>query len=176
MVVKILSGLGVLLAVFLLYAYFSPKGYEVSKQVIIQAQPDEIFSYLNNPQLMDQWSPWVEMDPDLQMNYSGPEEGLGARAEWKSDGKMGVGSATIIESIENQLVRTQLEYVEPFQMVQMAELSVRSEGEQSVVTWSVRGENNFIGRIFCILMNGEKMIGSTFESGLLNLKKIVESR
>jgi hypothetical protein len=43
------------------------------------------------------------------------------------------------------------------------------------MTWAMTGENNFIGKVFGLFMNMDKMVGSDFERGMANLKPIVES-
>jgi hypothetical protein len=36
------------------------------------------------------------------------------------------------------------------------------------------GENNFVAKAVCLLMDMEKMIGDKYDEGLANLKRIVE--
>jgi hypothetical protein len=36
------------------------------------------------------------------------------------------------------------------------------------------GENNFVAKAFCLLMDMDKMIGEKYDEGLASLKKIVE--
>ena len=50
----------------------------------------------------------------------------------------------------------------------------RTEGGQTVVTWSMAGKNNLMGKIFGLFMDCEKMIGSQFEKGLASLKSVAE--
>ena len=38
------------------------------------------------------------------------------------------------------------------------------------------GESNFLERIICTLMNMDKMVGGSYEEGLANIKKIVETK
>jgi hypothetical protein len=40
----------------------------------------------------------------------------------------------------------------------------------------MRGHNNFIGKAFCLIMNGEKMMGGEMEKGLANLKAVAEGQ
>ena len=39
--------------------------------------------------LMNAWNPWSEIDPQVQMSFSGPEEGVGSKTSWNSEGEMG---------------------------------------------------------------------------------------
>lgn len=164
----------VIVALFLGYVAVKSPDYLIAREVVIQAPADKIFPYLNNSKLAGNWSPWLEIDPQAKMTYSGPDEGVGSRTAWDSEGKLGIGSATIVESIANEVVRIKLEYLKPFQMVQDAEYSVKQTENQSVVTWSVRGKNTFLARAMCTFMNMDKMVGVNFEKGLSNLKALVE--
>lgn len=62
-------------------------------------------------------------------------------------------------------------------MSQLAEISlIPTEGGRTLVRWSVSGKNNFISKIFGVLMNVEKMVGTEFDKGLLKLKTSVETQ
>jgi hypothetical protein len=43
------------------------------------------------------------------------------------------------------------------------------------VTWSMEGENNFIGKAVCLFMNMDKMVGGQFEKGLAQMNSVVET-
>ncbi len=60
-------------------------------------------------------------------------------------------------------------------MTQEAELSIKSDGSHSVVRWSVSGQRGFIGRVMCVFINIDKMVGESFEKGLAKLKSIIEN-
>lgn len=49
------------------------------------------------------------------------------------------------------------------------------EGDKTVVTWSMTGHNNFLGKAICMFMDMDEMIGADFEQGLASMKKIVEA-
>ena len=110
------------------------------------------------------------------MNYSGPEGGLHSKSSWDSKGRMGTGEALVVESIANQAVKTQLTYTRPFQMSQLAEISLSPVSGGTKVRWSVSGRSGFFFRLIGIFMDCDKMIGGEFEKGLLKLKTQVESK
>lgn len=174
MIKKIGLGLVAVIAVFLGYVAIQPGEYTVSREITINAPVEKIFPYLNNQKLAEKWGPWLEVDPNAKMNYSGPDEGVGARTNWDSSGQLGTGSATIVESVPNQRVGIKLEYTKPMNMTQDSVYLVTSSGTQSVVTWKVQGQNGFMGRVMCVFMNMDKMVGGMFEKGLSNLKTLVE--
>ncbi len=176
MIKKILYAILAFVVLICIYAAVSPSEYYVERQQTITAAPEKIFPLVNNAKKMNDWMPWSEADPKMVMTYSGPDEGVDAVSSWTSEGQMGVGSAKIVESVANEKVVTLLEYKKPFEGTQTAEVSISPSTEgQSLVKWSVKGHNNFIGRIMCIFMNMDKMVGSQFEKGLLKLKELSEA-
>lgn len=160
--------------VFLVYIALQSSHYTISRSISLNRPPKDIFPHLNNPRLMDLWAPWKEIDPQITMTYEGPAEGVGAIARWTSPGPMGVGSAQIIESIPDQLVRTKLTNQKPMVMEQEAIISIEVHGSASTVTWKVSGENTFFSRLVCFFMNMDAKVGGMFETGLQKLKVVTE--
>lgn len=174
MLIKIGLGVAAALVAFLIFVALQSPDYIISREVIINAPAERIFPFLNNSKLAERWGPWLEVDPQAKMSYSGPDEGVGSRASWEGGKKLGTGSATIVESVPNQKVSIRLEYVKPMLMTQDSEYLITPVGEQSVVTWRVQGKNNFMGRLMCIFVNMDTIVGGMFEKGLANLKALVE--
>jgi len=175
MLKKIALGVVALIVVIVGYAAIQPAEYEISRETTINAPAAKVFPYLNNSKLADQWGPWKEVDPAAKMGFSGPDAGVGSKTSWESDKQLGTGSATIVESVENERVGIQIEYTKPMPMTQDSLYLVKANGNQSVVTWKVTGRNNVVGRVMCLFMNMDKTVGGMFEKGLSNLKTLVES-
>lgn len=93
---------------------------------------------------------------------------------WTGNKDIGEGRMTIIESRSNELVRFELEFIKPFKAINTVEFRFQPEGDQTLVTWSMTGKNNFIGKAIGLVMNCEKMVGGQFDEGLANLRAIVE--
>lgn len=174
--IKIGIAVAGIIVVILGYAALQSPQYEVSRQITIQAPAEKIFPYLNNQKLALQWAPWSDVDPDAKMTFSGPDEGMGSIASWDGGKQLGTGSATIVESTPNQRVAIKLEYIKPMVMNQHSEYLLESSAGTSTVIWKVTGENSFFGRVMCLFMNMDKMVGGMFEKGLSKLKTIVEKQ
>ena len=116
----------------------------------------------------------MEDDPNVAMNFSGPAEGVGSKATWKSDGMMGEGSAEIVESVVNRLVKTRLSFIKPMELIQVSEFSVTPSAGGTLVRMSMSWSNPFAMRLMCIFADMETKMGASFEKGLSNLKRIVE--
>ena len=45
----------------------------------------------------------------------------------------------------------------------LAEFTFKPDGNQTLVTWSMSGKNNFVMKAFGLFMDCDKMIGSQFD-------------
>jgi hypothetical protein len=73
------------------------------------------------------------------------------------------------------LIRFNLEFLKPMAGTSTAEFTFKPEGDQTTVTWSMSGKNNFIAKAICLFMNMDTMVGGKFEEGLVAMKSIVEA-
>ena len=115
------------------------------------------------------------MDPNAKEVHEGPAAGAGAKMSWSGNNKVGEGSMTITESRPNDFVRFRLEFLKPFAATNTAEFTFKPQGNQTVVTWSMFGHNNFMGKAMGLIMNCDKMVGGQFEKGLAQLKSVAET-
>ena len=175
MVFKIVFGIVAVIAGLLVFAALKPKHMQITRELLIKAPPEVIFPHINSSKLSYAWMPWSEVDPQVKTEFSGPEEGQGSTSKWESPGQMGFGQSVVVESTLNAEVKTQLTYTKPMEMSQLAIVSLHPSPEGTVVRWEVTGENAFIGRLACIFIDMDKVVGGNFEKGLSNLKKIVEA-
>lgn len=175
MVVKILIGIGVLIAGLLTYVAVQPSHSVISREVVINAPAEKVFPYVNTRSIANSWNPWLQMDPKAQLDYGGPDVGAGARTNWHGGEQLGTGSATVTESVPNQLVKVKLEYKEPFEMTQDVSYILKANGDTTTVVWQVEGESTFAQRLMCVFMNMDKTVGDVFTKGLGQLKTMVET-
>jgi uncharacterized protein YndB with AHSA1/START domain len=176
---KILIVLGVLallVVVFLVVVALQPSTYRVSRTALIAAPPASVFPHVNEVRKWEGWNPWGKLDPAMKLTYDGPASGQGASYAWVGNNQVGEGKMTVTESRPNELVRFKLEFFKPMAGTSDAEFTFKPEGNnQTAVTWSMSGENNFIAKAMCLFMNMDTMIGGQFEKGLASMKSAVEA-
>jgi hypothetical protein len=129
---------------------------------------------VNDLQKWKAWSPWEKMDPNMKQTYDGPPSGTGASSSWVGNNQVGEGRMTITESRPNELVKFKLDFIKPFAGTSTAEFTFKPEGNQTVVTWSMTGQNNYIAKAIHVFVDCDKMIGGNFEQGLSGMKSVVE--
>jgi hypothetical protein len=123
----------------------------------------------------EEWSPWAKLDPAAKATFEGPSAGTGAIFRWAGNKEVGEGSMTITESRPSDLIRIRLEFLKPFAATNTAEFTFKPEGDQTAVTWSMAGQNNFMSKAICLFMDRDKMVGGKFEEGLAAMKSIAEA-
>lgn len=168
-VTLVLAVVGVLFA-----ASRKPDEFRVSRCAVLDAQPGEVFPHINTLKKWEAWSPWAKLDPNAQESFEGPDEGLGSKMSWSGNNKVGQGSMEIVESVPGELIRFKLIFVKPMKAENTAEFRFEREGQNKTqVTWMMSGRNNFMGKVFNVFVNCEKMVGKQFDSGLSSLNDVV---
>ena len=171
---KIGIGLLMLIALLVIIGFFLPSVVKVNRSVEIKASQELVFSQFNILKEFRQWSPWDKIDPNMTVEYSGPESGKGCSYTWKSEhDKVGNGIMTIRESYPNDSIITDMDFMENGKA--SSKTTLVKNGDMITVTWGFEtdmGSNPF-GRIFGLFM--DKMIGGDFEKGLNSLKERCEN-
>ena len=176
MLVKTLIGVAIVVAALAGYVATRPSEFSVSRSATFAAPAPAVFAQVNELKKWEAWSPWAKKDPQAKSSYAGPAAGAGASMSWAGNKEVGEGRMTIVESSPNALVRFKLEFFKPFAATNTAEFSFKEEGGRTALTWSMRGQNNFIGKAMCLVFDMDKMVGGDFEAGLAGIKAIVEKK
>jgi hypothetical protein len=174
MVTKILMVMPIVIVVFAGIVALRPSEFRVTRTTKMRAPAPAVFAQVNDFHSWEAWKPWGKMDPAMKQTYQGAPAGTGAVYTWTGNKEVGEGRMTIIESRPNDLIRINLEFFKPFAATNIAEFTFRSEGDQTIVTWSMSGKNNFMAKAIHLFMNMDKMIGAQFEQGLAQMKSVVE--
>ena len=172
MIKKLLLGLVAIVIIILVAAAMQPSSFRVERSATIAATPQALFEQVNDHKKFDTWNPWSKMDPSAKNTYSGPPTGVGSACSWVGE-KVGEGTATIIESEPGELVRQRMDWKKPMEGTSTVDFTFKPEGDKTVVTWAMYGENNFMGKLVSLFMDCESMCGPEFEKGLADLEKIV---
>ena len=176
MLVKILIGVAIVVAALAGYVATRPSEFSVSRSATFAAPAPLVFAQVNELKRWEGWSPWQKKDPQAKNSYAGPASGTGASMSWAGNKEVGVGRMTIAESRPNELVRFKLEFFEPFAATNSAEFAFKQEGGRTAVTWTMRGQNNFVGKAMCLVFDMDQMVGGDFEAGLAGIKAVVEKK
>jgi hypothetical protein len=171
LVVLLIIGVGVVL----LLATGRPNTFTVTRSSTMAAPPAVVFEQVNDFHRWDAWSPWAKLDPNSKVTFSGSPAGVGSTFAWSGNHEVGEGKQTITASRPPESVHIKLEFIKPFPGTSDVNFNFKPEGAGTLVTWTMTGKNNLIGKAMSLFMDCDKMIGGSFEQGLANMKKVVES-
>ncbi len=175
MLIKILIAIVVFIIVLVVVVAMRPSEFRVVRTATMSAPAPAVFAQVNDFHNWEAWSPWAKIDPAMKKTYEGAPAGTGAIYTWAGNNQVGEGRATITESRPSDLIRIKLEFVKPFAATNTAEFTFKPEGNQTAVTWSMAGKNNFVAKAVGLFMNMDRMVGGQFEKGLAQMKTVVES-
>lgn len=170
---KILFGLATLLVVLVAIIVIQPSEYRVSRTLTMTAPAQEIFAQINDFHRWEAWSPWAKLDPAAKVSFEGPVAGKGAIFAWSGNSKVGEGRMTLVESTPDSFVRARTDFVKPFVGSSYSEFVLRPEGNGTAVSWTMFGQNDFIGKAMCLVISMDKMLGGEMEKGLASIKGLV---
>lgn len=168
---KFLLVLLVLIVIAAVVGFFLPHAYSVEESINIQAKPSAIHTLVGDLKRWDDWTPWKDLDPSVQVTFGEKTKGVGASQTWM--GKDGNGSLTFTRSDE----KSGIEYDMMFDKTP-ARSGVRydQKGDTTTVTWWLKGDMDMpvIGGYLALLM--PRMVGPEFQKGLAKLKREVEKK
>ena len=147
------------------------------RETDIDADPARVHALINDFRNWQQWSPWEDLDPDVQREYSGPPQGVGSHYAWRGNKKAGEGAMEITESNPAR-IDIKLSFLKPWKAhndVSFAIEPTGNGGAGSHVAWRMTGENKGMAAVFARVFNMDKLLGKDFEKGLARLKSAAES-
>lgn len=148
--------------------------FELSRSTRIEADPARVHDLIDDFRHWESWSPWEDLDPQMEHRYFGPDRGVGARHEWSGNKKAGEGAMEITTSNPERVI-ADLEFIKPFKASNVSRFDLTPANGGTEVTWTMTGTRNpalrLMGKLFV-----DKAIGKDFDRGLVNLKRQAERR
>lgn len=155
----------------MLYAASRPGTRRVEHRARIEAGAARIFPAPADLRRFDACNPCERKAPALRGAYGAVRSGVGASDAWTRE-KAGVGRFGTTGSH----VRTRLDFVRRFDAHDVAEFTLRPDGDATVVTWAMRGPSPFLSKLMRACLSIGKMVGKDFYTRLANPKALAEGR
>ncbi|MBM6406145.1 SRPBCC family protein [Phycicoccus sp. CSK15P-2] len=147
--------------------------YTVSRGAVVAAPPERIRPLLHDFHAWRRWSPWEDLDPDMQRTYTGAERGVGARYAWDGDKKAGRGTMEVVRD-EPERVEVDLAFEKPFPSRSRVEFVLTPRDAGTHVAWLMHGELNLLMRVFSLVKPMDSLVGPDMEKGLARLGAAAE--
>ncbi len=177
---KFLRTAGIVLLVIILIplvaALFIPKEYSLEKEIEVNQSSDSVFAYLVMLKNQEQFSVWEKMDPNMKKEYKGTDGTVGFISAWESkDNNVGSGEQEIKSIVPGERIDYTLRFLKPFKSVSDAWIITESKGVSATrVRWGFAGKMNYPFNVMRLFMDLEEAVGNDYETGLTNLKVILE--
>lgn len=177
---KLFYSIVIIIIIFVVVGLFLPRQVHIERSAQIDRPATLVFALLNSYSSFNAWSPWTARDPSAVYSRSGPEKGVGAKLSWSGDPRLtGSGEQEIMESEPYSLVRVRFQ----FDNQGAADMAYELEdlGASTRVTWSfdtdVTAGQGFFGSIMARYFGlfFDRWLGTDYEQGLANLKRLAES-
>jgi len=172
----LIVAVAVLLGLFVAVTFFLPQDYYVERTVEINAPAAVVYSQVADLEAWQEWNPWSDLDPDMEITYGDSKAGQGASYSWISEAA-GNGKMTITEAEAPKHVRYELSFAGYESQPSFSEMILKSDNPMgpTSVTWTFEGDvgDKLFARWLAVLM--DKFVGANYEKGLAALKERCET-
>jgi uncharacterized protein YndB with AHSA1/START domain len=177
-ILKILAIIvGIIIAIPLLLALFVASDYSVQRDVVIDRPVEDVFDYVKYLRNQDEFSKWASMDPDMRTEYRGEDATPGFVSAWDSDDEnVGAGEQEILSIVDGERIDYELRFLRPWESTSTAWMTTEALSDSSTrVTWGFSGAMGYPMNLMLLFMDMELMIGDDLQTGLNNLRRILEN-
>ncbi len=172
---KALVVVGAVVVILVAVVATRPPQYRVQRSIVAAAPPALVYAQIADFHRWEGWSPWARLDPAMKTGFQGARSGVGAIYHWSGNQKVGEGRMTITAEKPAEELTIQLEFLRPWSQTSTATFALAPEEAGTRVTWSMYGDNDFVGKAMSLFVSFDEMVGPDFEKGLAALKKQAEA-
>ncbi|MDO5505973.1 MAG: SRPBCC family protein [Pseudoxanthomonas suwonensis] len=168
---KIVFILLLLIGLLLVVAWTRPDTYTVERSGHAPAPPAQVFAMVGDFRNWPRWSPWEQLDPDMQRVFSVPQGNVGASYDWIGDDQAGKGRMRILDAEPDRRLSVSLDFIEPMASSNRMDFAFLPEAGGTQVTWRMEGQHSFPTKVMSVFTSFDRLIGRDFEQGLQNLAR-----
>ena len=139
----------------------------VSRNVNINASPDEVYKILSDFNHWRAWSPWLIQEPEATNKVSDD----GKLNEWEGE-RVGSGNMRITDEKANEQIKMDLTFLKPWKSEAKVTFELSEKDHSTDVTWSMDSSLPFF--MFWMKKMMTELIGMDYDRGLKMLKELIE--
>lgn len=173
----ILIAIVAIVVIILITALFVKKEYAVEREITINKSKQIVFDYVKYLKNQNNYSKWASMDPNMKKEFVGTDATVGFISAWESNNKnVGKGEQEIKNIQEGERIDYEIRFIKPFAGIANAYMITESipGKEQTLVKWGFKSKMKYPMNLMLLFMDMNKMIGNDLETGLSNLKGILQ--
>lgn len=172
----IIIAFGGIIILLLAIGIFVKKDYSVAREVVINKSKSLVFNYLKFLKNQSNFNVWSSIDPQMKTEYRGTDGNEGFVSAWESDNKnVGKGEQEILKIVDGERIDYEIRFLKPFKSTSWAFITTTSLDEnKTLVHWEFNGKMKYPTNLSLLFMNMEKLVGKDLQTGLNNLKIILE--
>lgn len=148
------------------------KKYHYETSMVINAPIEKVYAMSNSSKAFNKWNPWMDLDPNIKVTYSGENGAVGDEYCWEGNDQVGQGCHKITGLVPNEKVATMMMFKKPFESDATSDIILKKEGHATKVTWSMDCELDYPMNIMKLFMDGQ--MDKSYGKGLSKLKKLAE--
>ena len=140
---------------------------EVNRSIFIKKPVSTVYEQLNDFNHWSSWSPWLIMEPNVELEVSDD----GKYYKWKGE-IVGSGEMKVTAEKENVWIDYDLTFFTPYKSMAKVGFKLKEEEGGTLVTWTMSSKLPFF--MFWMKRKMESFIGMDYERGLGMLKDYLE--
>ncbi len=148
------------------------KQYHFETSTVIKASPDKVWQYMNSMKSFNEWNPFMDLDPNVKVVYSGKSGNVGDQYCWEGNDDAGKGCHIVTALVPNHKQSTQMLFQEPFESDATSDLLLIPQGNDTKVVWSMDCELDYPMNLMKPFMDGQ--MEKSYGAGLSKLKALAE--
>ena len=171
--ITILLAIAGIIALLLLIALFTKKGYNIHCDTIINAPLQKVFAYLKQLKNWDNFNERAVADPSKKNEFRGTDGTVGFIYAWSGNKKVGEGEKEIKFISEGEKIETEIRFVKPFIAIGHTTMVTEQVTDtQTKVLFSNASTLKY--PLNFLLLFVEKRIAKDMDESLSTLKNILE--
>lgn len=150
------------------------KSYHYEKSMVINAPVEVVYSHISSAKAFNEWNPWMDLDPNIKVTYSGTQGQVGDQYCWESESEnAGKGCHKFLELIPNKGQKTEMIFEKPFENKATSQIVLTPENGKTKVTWDMDTELEYPMNLMKLMM--DKGMEESYTKGLERLKQLCEN-
>ena len=162
----------VIVAVLLIAMFAVGKDYHFEKSIVINAPADKVYQNISSMKAFNQWNPWMKLDPNMKIDYSGNSGQVGDQYCWEGNDDAGAGCHIITALVPNKKQSAKMLFTRPFESDATSDIVLTPQGNSTKVTWDMDCEFDYPMNLMMVFMDGQ--MDKSYGEGLAALKALSE--